>query len=236
MHTRLCTRTQPGPLHSTACLQATYGDYIRRVLQRTVDSVATEWESGTTPTELLKRLAWPRLLWQTGLMNDAQTSQQLSSALCTRFVTTPLWTRYVTGQLSGQADGSSVLQPGLSGGAAGAAWSADMLPALYMVGPGLPAGCSDELLALAEPYLGNASSLAALASPILKALQQCYLEDEEQAESHRCLYALPLVAVALGGEEATSLLASQTLPWLMTLAGGNREWLAVLWRDVVTGV
>ena len=208
------------------CLQAAYGDYIGRVLKRTLDSVLDEWQAGE-PTDLLKRLAGPRMLWQAGLLEDAQSNQQLSSALCTRFVTTPLWTRYVTGQLSGEVDGSSSLQPGLSGGAAGADWSSDMLPALYMVGAGLPEGCSDELLFLAEPYLGNASSLAALALPILKALQQCYLEDAEQAEAQRCLYALPSVALALG-EEATSLFASQTLPWLMSLAGGKREWLAVL--------
>jgi hypothetical protein len=138
------------------------------------------------------------MLWQAGLLEDAQSNQQLSSALCIRFVTTPLWTRYVTGQLSGEVDGSSSLQPGLSGDAVGADWSPDMLPALYMVGAGLPEGCSDELLFYAEQYLGNASSLAALALPILKALQQCYLEDAEQPEAQRCLYALPSVALALG--------------------------------------
>ena len=154
------------------CLQAAYGDYIGRVLKRTLDSVLDEWGTGE-PTDLLARLAGPRMLWQAGLLEGAQSNQQVSSQLCTRFVNTPLWTRYVTGQLSGQVDNSSSLQPDPSGGTTGADWSAEMLPALYMLGAGLPEGCSDELMLMAEPYLGNNSTLAALALPILKALQQC---------------------------------------------------------------
>ena len=148
-------------------------------------------------------------------------AQPLTLYMCEEFTLTPLWMRLLDVLAGGPGDTGLQLQPG---GAAGDTpeVSADLLPALYMIGGALPASCNASLLE--GEGIPDGTALADLAVPLLQAMQRCYLTDPSNAEAQRCLYAMPFAASLAEtddfqaqpqGSVAVAAMWKRTLPWLL---------------------
>lgn len=103
-------------------------------------------------------------------------SVTMQTKLCTLLPFTPLWSNYISGNVS---------RGGLS------SVPADLLPAVYGVAAAMPAGCRSVVEGAYATSQLAATGINDTADGVRYALMRCWLYDATYLEAHRCLHALP---------------------------------------------
>lgn len=167
------TPTAPAPAVATATTPAAVPEPITAAAAPTTNATVTP--AAATPAAAP---AAPPTNSPTPAASSPATalSATMQTKLCTLLPFTPLWSNYISGNVS---------RSGLS------SVPADLLPAVYGVAAAMPADCRSVVEGAYETSQLAASGINDTAAGVRYALMRCWLYDDTYLEAHRCLHALP---------------------------------------------